>query len=84
MPRQIIPTGRQVAGARGLLQLTQRELATAAGVTHVTLVSFETGRRIPHPSTINAIREALERRGIIFTNGNELGIKLVSDKAIIP
>ncbi len=53
-----------------------RDLAAAAAVAMGTLVDFETGKRIPQPRTLAAIRTALEAAGVTFTNGDEPGVKL--------
>ena len=53
-----------------------RDLAAAAAVSMGTLVDFETGKRQPQPRTIAAIRTALEAAGVVFTNGDEPGVKL--------
>ena len=67
--------GAQVAAARKLLKLTQVELANATGLTKKTIVKFERGGSV-RPETMEAIREALLARGIVFTNGGEPGVKL--------
>ncbi|PSM30947.1 helix-turn-helix transcriptional regulator [Haliangium sp. UPWRP_2] len=67
--------GEQVAAARRLLKITQSELAAAAGLTRGTITNFEVGQRV-RPESVEAIREALLERGIIFTNGGEPGVKL--------
>ena len=75
----------QLAAARQLLsRMSQEQLAAAADVSKVTIVSFETGQTIPHDSTLERIKDALERRGIIFTNGDTPGVKLDRSKAVIP
>lgn len=75
----------QLAAARQLLnKMTQEQLASAAGVSHVTIVTFETGQTIPHDRTLEKIKDALERRGIVFTNGGSPGVKLDRSKATIP
>lgn len=75
----------QLAAARQLLnRMTQEQLAAAADVSHVTIVSFETGQTIPQERTLQKIKDALERRGIEFTNGGAPGVKLDRSKAIIP
>lgn len=73
-----------VEGARGMLGLTIEDLAKAAGVGEATLRNFVSHRRVPHDSTLQKIQEALERRGIEFTNGDNPGVRLVRDKATIP
>lgn len=67
--------GEQVAAARRLLRMTQAELASATGLTRGTITNFEVGQQV-RPETVEAIREALLERGIIFTNGGEPGVKL--------
>ncbi len=62
--------------ARAAVGWGVRELATAAEVSGSTLVDFEAGRRQPHPRTLAAIRTALEQAGVVFTNGDEPGVKL--------
>ena len=75
----------QLFAARGLLnRMTQRELAEAAGVSERAIAGFEAGETVPHNSTLQKIREALERRGIEFSNGGNPGVKLIRDKATIP
>ena len=39
--------------------LTQRELATRAGVSHVTIAHIETGQTEPYPTTVRKIALAL-------------------------
>lgn len=67
--------GEQVAAARKLLKITQSELAAATGLAKGTIVSFERGRQV-RPESIEAMREALLARGIVFTNGGEPGVKM--------
>jgi DNA-binding XRE family transcriptional regulator len=67
--------GGQVGAARRLLRMTQAELATATGLTRWTIINFENGQQV-RPETVEAIREALLARGIVFTNGGEPGVKL--------
>jgi transcriptional regulator with XRE-family HTH domain len=67
--------GAQVAAARKLLKLTQIDLATATGLTKKTIVKFEGGGNV-RPETVEAIREALLERGIVFATEYESGVKL--------
>jgi transcriptional regulator with XRE-family HTH domain len=73
--------GKQVAAARELLGLSQAELAQAIGVARQTIARFEEGLNQPYPRTLDAIRFELERRGIEFTNGTGLGVRLDFAKA---
>jgi DNA-binding XRE family transcriptional regulator len=76
-------TPRHVSAARGLLQMTQAELAAAAGVDKKTIQSFEGGKHALRPTRVEAIKSALERRGVVFLNGDSPGVRLKSG-AIIP
>ena len=68
----------QCRGARGLLDMTQPQLATASGLGLSTIVDFERSRRRVSAHAIHAIRNALEQRGIEFIdeNGAGLGVRL--------
>jgi DNA-binding transcriptional regulator YiaG len=77
-------TGRHVAAARELLQITQEHLARAANINVHTLSSFELGVRSPRSASLEAIHTALEQRGIEFTNGDSPGVRFNPAKAIIP
>jgi transcriptional regulator with XRE-family HTH domain len=70
--------------ARVKLGLEQEQLARAAGVTTNTISNFETGKAVAHESTRGAIQQALEARGIVFTNGGKPGFYFDKDKVIIP
>lgn len=61
-------------GARGLLEITQGDLAAAVGLSEKALSYIESGRAIPRRSTLDKIRIALELRGVEFINGT--GVKL--------
>jgi transcriptional regulator with XRE-family HTH domain len=76
-------TGRQVAAARELLKITRAELAEAAEVGLSSVYRFEEDLKEPRKATQNAIRLALEARGIVFTNGDNPGVTLDRSKATI-
>lgn len=61
-------------GARGLLEMTQSDLAAAVGLSEKALSYIESGKAIPRRNTLEKIRIALELRGIEFINGT--GVKL--------
>lgn len=77
-------SGRQIAAARELLNITQQQLAAASGVHAIVLARVEAGRVVPKEATLTKIREALERRGIVFSNGDKPGVFLDNSKAVIP
>lgn len=74
-------SGRQVAAARDLLGISQGELALAVGVALTTVARFEVGDTTPHTSTLAKIVNELQRRGIEFTNGDGIGVRLSFAKA---
>ena len=71
-------TPSQCRAARGLLEITQSELATAADLGLSTIVDFEKRRRVVSVEAVDAIRAALERAGIVFIdeNGGGPGVRL--------
>ncbi len=69
-------TPAQCRAGRALLELTQTQLAKAAGLGLSTVVDFERARRTISLDAITAIRAALEAAGVEFTNGDEPGVKL--------
>ncbi|WP_420345606.1 helix-turn-helix domain-containing protein [Pelagibius sp.] len=56
----------QCRAARGLVGMSQVELAEAAGVGRSTVADFERGAREPQPESLAALRKALEAAGIEF------------------
>ena len=59
-------TAAQSRAARGLIDMTQAQLALAARVSLRTITFFENGQRQPVPATLEAIRGALESGGVVF------------------
>jgi transcriptional regulator with XRE-family HTH domain len=58
----------QCRAARGLVDLTQDQLAKLSGVSKRTIAGFETERTVPIPANLRAIRHALEMAGVRFIN----------------
>lgn len=58
--------------ARAALGLGVRELADLAGVSFTTINRFETGKSGLQLSTAEAIRRALEAKGIQFLEGGQI------------
>jgi transcriptional regulator with XRE-family HTH domain len=69
-------TSAQVRAARGLLNWTVRDLAEKAGVHRNTVTNIETERYAGDSETLEAIRRALEKAGVEFTNGKRPGVRL--------
>lgn len=74
-------SGAQIRAARDLLKLSPPELADASGVSERTLRKFESDEAIPKPVNVDKIVSELERRGIEFTNGSGIGVRLNFEKA---
>jgi transcriptional regulator with XRE-family HTH domain len=73
MPEQSTLTlmPEQCRAARAWLDWSQDDLAAAARVSQSTVRDFERGRRIPIANNLEAMRAALEARGIGFAFGIE-------------
>lgn len=71
-------TARQCRAARGLLGISQRDLAEAASVSLSAILDFETGTRNPRPATLAALRRAFEDAGVAFIpiNGGGQGVRM--------
>ena len=66
-------TPAQCRAARALLDMTQSQLADAAGLGISTIVDFEKERRQVSGDAVKAIRKALDHGGIAFTSAGGLG-----------
>lgn len=64
---------QQCKAARSLLGLHQEELCKLADVTIKTLSDFESGKTSPYTSTLDKLRDALEKAGVVFVDPNGLG-----------
>jgi transcriptional regulator with XRE-family HTH domain len=66
-------TSAQCKAARALVDLSQRELASAARVGVVTVRQFEAGNVRPRNSTAEVIERALETAGVQFLKADLAG-----------
>ncbi|MGY0793082.1 helix-turn-helix domain-containing protein [Azospirillum argentinense] len=68
----------QCRAARGLINMTQQQLAETSGVSLRTITSFEKGERAPIPANLRALRDSLEDAGVLFIdqNGHGPGVRL--------
>ena len=74
-----------VIAARGMLKMSQADLAAAAGVSENTIRFFESGRTTNlRDETLWRIQTALEQRGIIFQNGGTPSVTLDRSRAVVP
>lgn len=55
--------GKLIRRARRAAELTQQQVADAAGISRPYLSQIETGRRRPPPTTLAALLKALENLG---------------------
>jgi transcriptional regulator with XRE-family HTH domain len=71
-------TPAQCRAGRGLIELTQSQLAEEAGLGLSTVVDFERSRRRISSTAIDALKKALEKLGVEFIeeNGGGAGVRL--------
>jgi transcriptional regulator with XRE-family HTH domain len=74
-------TPSQCRAARGLLNWTQEEMASAARLSVVTVRNFENEKSMPQRATLDVIQRALEAAGVEFTNGEQPGVRLTKAAA---
>ena len=67
----------QCRAARGLLDWSQQDLADNAGVGIVTVHQLEAGTSQPRRATLDVIRRAFEKAGVVFIeeNGGGAGVR---------
>ena len=62
----------QCKSARGLLDITQKELSEKIGCTTKTIADFENGHTTPQTRTIKDIERYLESLGIVFEENEKV------------
>jgi transcriptional regulator with XRE-family HTH domain len=75
--RRLRMTGEQCRAARGLLGLSQKDLAAKAAVFPRTVQDFEAGARQPLSQTLAVLQNVLEDAGVEFIpeNGGGEGVR---------
>ncbi|MDD3182759.1 MAG: helix-turn-helix transcriptional regulator [Alphaproteobacteria bacterium] len=66
-----------VKAARALLDWQQADLARASSVSLTAVRAYENNLRSPRPSTVQALQDTLEQKGIEFLVGG--GLRLIDD-----
>lgn len=59
-------TGAQIRAARALLGWKQTDLATASGISEISIKNIERGATDPRSSTLAAIQSAFDKAGVVF------------------
>lgn len=66
--------------ARAALDWSQQDLAGASGVSARTVIRYEAGETIL-PARVQALRHALEAKGVIFIDSGQLAGGVVPPRA---
>jgi hypothetical protein len=81
----ILPPPRLLAAARVLVGITQRELATEAGLDRSLIARYEAGLSLLRADSFGAILVVLRNYGVHFVEESEkveMGVQLVRDRKI--
>ena len=80
---ELLMTPSQCRAARGMLDLSQAELAARSNVGLSTVKNFEGGRSVPVANNLAAMKAALEAAGVQFIpeNGGGAGVRLAKPKS---
>lgn len=78
-------TPKQIKAARILIDWKQSDLAKAAGLSKTAVTRIESGYVLPRQNSINAIRDALEAKGVEFidTHGVQIRSEIFEVKSAI-
>jgi predicted transcriptional regulator len=79
-----LPPPRLLAAARALIDLSQRELAAAAGIATSLVARYEAGHSMLRSDSFGAILAVLHHRGVRFveaTNEITMGVLLLRQQA---
>ena len=65
-------TPAQIRAARALLGWSQTELATASGISVISVKNIERGATDPRSSTLAAFQAAFETAGVVFLDPGDV------------
>jgi predicted transcriptional regulator len=65
-------TGPQIRAARALVGFTQKVLAKKSGVSEISIKNIERGVTDARGSTLEAIKVALEKAGVLFLDAGDM------------
>jgi predicted transcriptional regulator len=65
-------TGPQIRAARALVGFTQKVLAKKSGVSEISIKNIERGVTDARGSTLEAIKVALEKAGVLFLDAGDI------------
>ncbi len=65
----------QCRAARGLIKMSQTDLAEASSISRSVLVDFENGHRVPNRNNLSAMQRVLEAAGVEFTDSSGVRLK---------
>lgn len=66
MLQAVMITPAQIRAARALIGWKQTDLASASGVSEMSIKNIERGVTDPRASTLTAIQKAMENAGVLF------------------
>lgn len=69
---EFVITGAQIRAARALIGWKQTDLASASGVSEISIKNIERGATDPRGSTLSAIQEAFSKAGVVFLDPGDV------------
>jgi transcriptional regulator with XRE-family HTH domain len=69
---EFVITGAQIRAARALIGWKQTDLASASGVSEISIKNIERGATDPRGSTLAAIQEAFSKAGVVFLDPGDI------------
>lgn len=70
-PSAMITAG-QIRAARALIGWKQSDLASASGISEISIKNIERGATDPRSSTLDAIQKAFTKAGVVFLDPGDV------------